>query len=753
MGKTSGGGEATTADRPGSQLELLESKLRPPQLRSGTVSRTTLLETLETPGAPPIISISAPPGYGKTTLLTQWTSRSRRAFAWVSLDDLDNDPVVLLGSIAGALDRVLPLDPVIFDDLVSGASVATVLSRLGAALAGMEHSFVLVLDDLHALTNQQSLDAIDGLVDLMPPGSQLVLCGRAVSPGLLATLRAQRRVREIGPSALRMNASQAKELLRAADVELSDAELAELLEHTEGWPAGLYLAALATRGGDGTRLKDTTAFRGNDRFVADYLRAELFPGLPAGELRFLTRTAVLERMCGPLCDAVLESQGSEKILDSLERSNLFVVALDRTGCWYRYHHLFQELLQAELARAEPELTAALLSRAATWCEENGEPEAAVGYAQEAGDVERVAALVTAHGQSAYQRGHAVTVERWLDWLEQNEGLEKSPLIAALGAWYSAIRGHPDSAERWMDWAQRGVMELEQESDREQVQPWLDLLRSSQCQQGMETMQADAQRALDGFGRASPHWPTAAFLLALSHRFSGEGERADDLFADIAEAAIAAGARNAASIALAERAFVAIERGDWLEAEAHAEKGNEIMRRARMEDYPPNVSVYAASARVAIHRDEHDRASEHLAKAQRMRPQLTHIFAPYSIQVRVELARAYTARADVAGARTLLHEAGALLRRGPDFGTLGEQVGELRAQLDSAELRVPGASTLTTAELRLLPLLATHLTFREIGERLYLSRHTVKSHAISAYRKLDVTSRNDAVERARELGLL
>ena len=753
MGKTSGGGEATTADRPEAQLELLESKLRPPQLRSGTVPRTNLLETLETPGAPPIVSISAPPGYGKTTLLAQWASRSRRPFAWVSLDDLDNDPVVLLGNIARALDRVSPLDPAIFDDLVSGASVATVISRLGAALAGTENSFVLVLDDLQVVTNPQSLDAVDGLVDRMPPGSQLALCGRAGSPGRLATLRAQGGVREIGPSVLRMNESQAKELLRAAGVELSDPELAELLKHTEGWPAGLYLAALATRGGDGTRLKNPTAFRGDDRFVADYLRAELLPGLPAEELRFLTRTAVLERMCGPLCDAVLESQGSAEILDSLERSNLFVVALDRTGYWYRYHHLFRELLQAELARAEPALTAALLSRAATWCEQNGEPEAAVGYAQEAGEVERVAALVTAHGQSVYQRGHAVTVERWLDWLEQHEGLEKSPLIAALGAWYSAIRGHPDSAERWMDWAQRGVMELEKESEREQVQPWLDLLRASQCRQGMETMQADAQRAVDGFGRASPHWPTAAFLLALSHRFSGEEGRADDLFADIAEAAIATGARNAASIALAERAFLAIERGDWLEAEARAEQGNEVMRRARMEDYPPNASVYAASARVAIHRDEHDHAADHLAKAQRMRPQLTHIFAPYSIQVRVELARAYTARADVAGARTLLREAGALLRRGPDFGTLGEQVDELRAQLDSAEVRAPGASTLTTAELRLLPLLATHLTFREIGERLYLSRHTVKSHAISVYRKLDVTSRNDAVERARELGLL
>ena len=280
MGKTSGGDAATTADRPGSRLELLESKLRPPQLRSAAVSRTTLLETLETPGVPPIVSISAPPGYGKTTLLAQWASRSRRAFAWVSLDDLDNDPVVLLGNIARALDRVSPLDPAIFDDLVSGASVATVLSRLGAALAGMEHSFVLVLDDLHALTNQQSLDAIDGLVDLMPPGSQLVLCGRAESPGRLSALRAQGLVREIGPDALRMNESQAEELLRAADVELSDNQLAALVEHTEGWPAGLYLAALAIRGGDGRRLKDPSAFRGDDRFVADYLRCRAPPEPP-----------------------------------------------------------------------------------------------------------------------------------------------------------------------------------------------------------------------------------------------------------------------------------------------------------------------------------------------------------------------------------------------------------------------------------------------------------------------------------------
>jgi len=752
---TSAGGNVTAAEQAGPPLELMESRLRPPGLRALTVSRRAILEMLESSNAFPVILVSGPPGYGKTTLLAQWASRSKRPFAWVSLDQQDNDPVILLTYIATALDRVFPLDSAIFDALgSSSASIeGTIIPRLGTALAEMKQPFVLALDDLHALTNPQCLDAIDALIDHLPTGSQLALCGRNGSTGRLGALRARGLIGEIGPEELRMGESQAAQLLREAGVELSDAGLAELVERTEGWPAGLYLAALATRRGGRARLKNATGFRGDDRFVADYLRSELLPDLPADELRFLTRTAFLERMCGPLCDTVLGAEGSAGILDSLERSNRFVVALDRRGEWFRYHHLFRELLQAELDRAEPTLAPKLLARAADWCEENGESQVAVSYAQAAADVDRVATLVAAHGQAQYQRGHAVTVERWLEWLEQHGGLERSPLVAALGAWHGAIRGQPASAERWAEWAERGIAEPAAESERPLVEPWLALLQASRCRQGVAAMQADAKRALDGFGRASPHWPTAALLLALSQRFNGEDERADDLFGDIAEGASATGAWNAASIALAEQAFLAIERGDWHEAETHAEEAREIMRRARMEDYPPNASVHAALARVAIHRDEQSRADDLLTKAQRMRPQLTHIFAPYSIQVRLELARAYVARADVAGARTLLREVDGLLRRGRGCGTLGAQAEELRAQLDSAEVRVPGASTLTTAELRLLPLLATHLPFREIGGRLYLSRHTVKSQAISAYRKLDVTSRNAAVERARELGLL
>ncbi len=244
------GGSAAATEQAGPSFELLESKLRPPQLHPNTVPRTSLLEALEAPAAPRVVLVAAPPGYGKTTLLAQWASRSQRPFGWVSLDDQDNDPVVLLRYIATALDRISPLDPAIFDALGRGASIeTTIIPRLGSALAEMEDSFVLVLDDLHSVTNPQCLDAIDALIDQVPEGSQLALCGRAGSRGRLAALRARGLLHEIGPDELRMRGTQAGELLGAADVEVSDAELAELVERTEGWPAGLYLAALATRRG------------------------------------------------------------------------------------------------------------------------------------------------------------------------------------------------------------------------------------------------------------------------------------------------------------------------------------------------------------------------------------------------------------------------------------------------------------------------------------------------------------------------
>ena len=290
-------------------FELLESKLLPPQGRGGTVPREELISLVEGSRAMPVVFLSAGPGWGKTTLLAQWASRSQRPFAWVSVDEKDNDPIVLLTYVAAALDRVSPLDPSVFEALASpGVSVeATVVPRLGAALATIDQPVVLVLDDLHLLDNPACLDAIAALTRHVPEGSQLALSARGGPALPLGALRAQGLALEIGPDDLRMDEAEARQLLSAAGVDLPDEEIAELTEHTEGWSAGLYLAALSIRA-RGVKAKGAATFSGSDRLVSDYLRSELLAHLSPDDFRFLTRTAVLERMSGPLCDAVLEDE-------------------------------------------------------------------------------------------------------------------------------------------------------------------------------------------------------------------------------------------------------------------------------------------------------------------------------------------------------------------------------------------------------------------------------------------------------------
>lgn len=229
--------------------------------------------------------------------------------------------------------------------------------------------------------------------------------------------------------------------------------------------------------------------------------------------------------------------------------------------------------------------------------------------------------------------------------------------------------------------------------------------------------------------------------------------ADDLLADVADEGLELGASEAATVALGERATIAIARAAWVEAEELIDRALLIIRRSRLGEYPTSTLTYAVAARVALHRGERQRAEELLTRSQRLRPGLTYALPYLAVQTRVELARAYLTIADAGGAETMLRELAVLLRRQPDLGTLPAEVEELRSTLQTIRAEAPGASTLTEAELRVLPYLATHLSFREIGERLFLSRHTVKSHAMAIYHKLSVTSRNDAVERAGALGLL
>jgi LuxR family maltose regulon positive regulatory protein len=574
----------------------------------------------------------------------------------------------------------------------------------------------------------------------------------------VALLRARGQVAEVGTAELAMDQGEGAALLEGAGVVLSDTDVAELVGRTEGWPVGLYLAALARTAG-GPRHTAGFTFTGDDRFMADYLRSELLVHLPPELVVFLTRTAVLERMCGPLCDAVLASRGSGRTLESLEESNLLLVPLDRRREWYRYHQLFRELLLGELQRSEPELVSELHTRAATWHEANGLPEVAIDHAQAAGDADRAARLVATRARLAYADGRVDTARRWFGWFEEGDLVGRYPPVAVLGAWIQALVGRPTGAERWADAAEhpdssaRAASGTEIPPDGSTMHSYLAMLRALLCRDDAEQMRADADAALAGLHPASPWRATALLLAGIAGVLDGQADQADAALVHAVEVGTRTDARAATATALAERCLVAIQRNDWGQAETLAEQALGMVAAGRLEDYVMSPLVHAVAARTALHRGDVPGAKEHLARAARLRPLLTYAIPSLTVQTLLELGRAYLTLDDVSGARAVLGQARDVLLRRPDLGVLPAQLEELRSRLDTARPAAPGASSLTTAELRLLPLLATHLTFREVGLRLYISQHTVKTQAISIYRKLGANSRSQAVQRLQEIGLL
>jgi LuxR family maltose regulon positive regulatory protein len=752
------------ADRPPDQgrsaFDLIAAKLLRPLVRPGTIRRSSLIERLAPGDACPIVSIVAPAGYGKTTLLAQWAERKGQAFAWVSVDEKDNDPKILLSYVAEALNAIEPISARVFDALASPANSvpASVVPRLGHAFASMTRPVALVLDDVHLLHDTECRAALSVLADHVPPGSRLVLAGRDPPPLRIARLRAEGKLTEIGPGDLALTAEEAASLLRAAEVTLGEDEVAELHRRTEGWPVGLYLAALYLREG-GMLGQAVAAFGGDDRFVSEYVESELLAWLSEQQRAFLTRTAVLERMCGPLCEAVLERPGSAAMLADLAQSNMLLVPLDHRGQWYRYHHLFRDMLLAGLERQEPGLLPVLRHRAADWCLRNDLAEEALEYSMAAGDVDTAARLVEELNPQVYQQARFTTLRRWFRWLDDRGGIEGRPVAAVHAAFLASTAGRPAEAERWADAVDRWLdgraarpEDLRIEGWAVYGEGWAVYSRAEMCRHGVEQMRSDTDEAARKFAAANLAIPFCAGLQGVARVLCGDLDGGDAFL----QHAISIGENpvDSFAVALSERSLVAIARNQWSQAEALATQAAAALRRAGIEDCYATPLVCAVRARIAMHRGDIPAARRELLNGQRLRHLLTYALPYLAVQARIEMAHAYLALSDSAGARTMMREIDDILRRRPGLGTLVGEAEALRAPL--SRQRGPsnaGASALTAAELRLLPLLSTHLTASEIAAELFLSPHTVKAEVKSIYRKLDAASRSQAITRARELGLL
>ena len=711
------------------------------------MSRSWLIQTARAPGCR-VVGITAPAGYGKSTLLAQWAEMEDRPVAWVSLDRLDDDPSALVSVLAAAYARISGNPELIADVRGLGPStLSQAAPRLAAAFRTSPAPFVLMLDDLQALQSPACHDVLSVLISAIPRGSQLVAASRSEQPHL-PRLRALGDVLEVVAGDLALDAAGAEQIFSQAHVDITHELAAAVTARTEGWPVGLYLAAVIARASRGGVL----TISGDDRYVADYLYSESLAHLPDGVQRFLRRTAVLDQLSAPLCDAILEESGSGGRLRDLEARSLFLVPLDRHRGWYRYHALFREFLLGELRRVEPESIPKLHLRAADWYESNGSPALALENLLNTAEQDRCVRLAAGLALPTYQSGQMSTVQRWFSALGE-PAVEAYPPLAVLAGWVAVLTGQTAQAQRWaalLDSASYDLVPLDGTMSFDSSRA---MLRALMCRAGPEQMVADADFAADSEQPWSA-WRAAALALGAEARLLlADSKRAAELFQEASAVGATLGSVPAIILSRAELAVLAMDGERWAEAGEHLQLALDDVEDFRLHDDALTVLAFAAAARLAVHRGDREEADRQLSRAMRARPICTFVLPWVAVRVRLQLAKAYAAMADQSTARHLMREIDDILLHRPALGALVQQVSAFRDRLSAGHVTGAGGPPLSPAELRLLPYLQTHLTFKQIGERLFVSRNTVSSEVGSIYRKLGVSSRSDAVQSAMSVGLL
>ena len=727
---------------------LVDAKLHPHSPPPGTVPRDRLVRRLLAADGPAVVSLIAPPGYGKSTLLAQWVARETRPVAWLTLDALDNDPAILLAYLGATFDLVQPVGQGALAGLGGSRErlLATAVPRLLSELHDWPAPGVLVLDDAHRLTERAALDIVTAILDHLPAGFRVAISGRQQPDLPLARLRANRSLLELGPDGLAFDDEETMALAGGIGQALAPGQARTLASRTEGWAAGIYLALLARDRG----TADIDSVSGGHRYIAAYLDAEVGSTLSEDDIRFLTRTSVLETVTAPIAEALTGMPRAAVRLASLARTNLLVQEVSRNEGTYRYHNLLRDYLRAELARREPDAAPDLHARASAWFASQGSLVLAVEHALAGGDRDAAVRLATAAAVPTFYEGRATTVERWLEAFETG-ALEAYPPLAVISGWIHVLIGRGDEADRMADVAEGSDFDGAPADLSASYTSQRAMLRAVMCRTGPQDALANATVAAVAEPPSSRWRTNALWLEASAHWLLDDGVDVEALLADAV--AVERPGPAAGSCAYAKLAALRLRAGDWDEAARFARLARELLLRIHHDGFIAGIMVHAVSARVAIHRGDLAGAREDLVKAQLVRPLATHAAPWFSVDALLELARAYLAISDVGGAQLALREAEAIVRRRPGRGRLTSEVVAMRERLAGAATVLAGSSTLTAAELRVLPLLPTYLSFQEIGDRLTISRNTVKTHAVSIYGKLWASSRGEAVERAVQLGLL
>ncbi len=659
----------------------------------------------------------------------------------------DNDPVLLLAHVVAALERTGPVCDELLEELSGRAPrIDDVAIPLLAADLGERDPFVLVLDDVHVITARKSCAILACLADEVRSGSQLVLVTRG-DPGVpLGRLRASGDVVEIGTALLALDPAETRDVAASAGLELSQAEAGALWERTEGWAAAVALATLALRGRDDGAVR-AADLSGDQQQIADYLLEEVLERQPDHLKRFLLGTSILDHMTGPLCDAMLGTTDAAGSLEELARSNAFVISLDDHRESYRYHHLFSDLLRAELKRRHPELLPVYLRRAAGWCEEHGSPGEAFAYAHEAGDLAHAGRIALANRDEFASRGQIESLRLWLNRCTDTE-IESDAQLSIAAAWVFGYLGEPARARRFLVAAERATLDLASADGAAPLRSALANLRSSMAPDGIPQMLRDAELGCACEEQMGTQWVLSARrAMGAAYLLLGRPQEAIAVLREsLALSADRPELSHTRVFTLGYLVFAAAELGERRDAQRWAVEAGWLTAQQHLHDTIYGAIAYTAGALAHNQRGDQTEAARQLANVRRLRPLL--LVGPWlNADLALRCADISLDLGDVASALDHAQVASDVLQGYPDAGTLPGRLQRLQARIRHGQ-----HYGLTPAELRLIAFLRTHLSLQDIGDRLHLARPTVKTHVASIYDKLGVTGRSDAVEIIEQAGL-
>ena len=740
---------------------LVATKLHVPALRPGLVARHELVARLVADRERRLTLLCAPAGWGKSTLLSAWCAspQETRPFAWLLLDPADSDPVRFWSYAIGAIRSVRPeLGTASLAALRSARRdlVDVVVAPLINELVALGAPLVLVLDDYHLVRGEPIHASLAFLLRHLPATLHLAIASRVDPPLPVAALRAAGQVTEVRAADLRFDEAEAEELLNgslALGLDPADVELVRA--RTEGWAAGLQLAALSARSIDDPH-EFARNFAGSDRLIGDYLRDVLAEEPPVVR-DFLLQTSILERLCAPLCDVVTGRGDSSERLEAVEGANLFLVSLDTRREWYRYHHLFRELLRHELMRTAPGLAPELHRRASAWHREHGSVDEAIAHATAAGDFAQAGELIARHWRPVWSHGQFETVVRWIDALPRDAVLADARLCLARG-WAALYLDDPRQCDQWRRLGEQAPLPAPLQDGTTSLQEGAAILQAAHANLGGDARGAmeAARRALaHNQDEAAPSRAVANVHLGMAAYYAGEPAAAEAAYEQALRSPLGDEWASVRVVGLGNLAAIHVDAGALDRAGRTLADTERAIEAFHVHESGFACRYWIARGKLRAARGDLAAAAAAFERAVTLARRVgSRLVIAHGLLERTTVERRRGAYTE---ARSLAREARLVLAGCPDPGIPGELLTKTERALQLTP-RPSGTALavdveLSERELTLLRLLASDLSQREIGSELYISLNTVKGHTRSIFRKLGVSSRAEAVARGRELALL